>query len=274
MKWMTLVFLGSLNQAVAAPELEPFPQIASERGWDVVASHLEEVVNSAKNDKKRDKALEEQQFHKLSMPVTFFAGADLVFQQATPAGNCTWGDTVTCTFQTEAKTDLVPTAYRALCRTHFSSSPVLKFKTKTLSNGQWQWHISNVEACWALDGQSIVIGPVTDDALDGVGAGDDFNPPELVELSWRETEEIIRNKSPIFRYCARDLPEDHPARSGRLEVKYHIGETGRIDKAEIERATFTDPELTGCVLERFKRIHIRPPMGGWTGGVYILTFAR
>ena len=71
MKWMTLVFLGSLNQAVAAPELEPFPQIASERGWDVVASHLEEVVNSAKNDKKRDKALEEQQFHKLSMPVTF-----------------------------------------------------------------------------------------------------------------------------------------------------------------------------------------------------------
>lgn len=269
-----LILVCTLFSSAYANSPESWTDVAKSSGWDVVASQLSEEVSIAKNEKKRTKRLQELGLHALTMPVRFMTGAELVFSSATKATSCRWEDNVVCTFTVKNTAPIEPEQYRALCTTQYSTAAVL---TSTFTGGteqSTQWTIGNVEECWALNGHTISLAPVGDKSLDGIGQGDDFLPPELVALSWRETEEIIRAKVPIFRFCQQSLPEDHPSRSGQLEVRYTIAESGAIDHAEIERATFTDSTLTDCVLERFKRIHIRPPLGGWTGGTFTLSFGK
>ena len=273
---------AALTSAAHSSPQDSWASVAKASGWDVVASQLDEVMTASKKPKKRDKHLTEWGLQELKMPVGFMAGAELVFAEASPATSCHWIDNlgVVCRFTavhhaTLDLTELVEThLYRAVCKTTYSHADVLGSYVFPASETSTGWQINHVERCWALGGHEIRIVPVADNSLDGVGKGDDFLPPELVELSWREAEEIIRAKVPIFRFCQQSLPEDHPARSGQLEVRYAIDDDGSISDATIERATFTDPTLTDCVLERFKRIHIRPPMGGWTGGTFTLSFGK
>ena len=239
-----LFFLAAaLTSAATANSEDSWSSVAKGSGWDVVASQLDEVVTGSKKPKKRDKRLAELGLQDLKMPVGFMAGAELVFAEANPATSCTWSDTlgIACRFTVVHQTPLdlnelvVTSLYRAVCKTAYSHADVLGSYVFPASESSTSWQINHVERCWALGGHEIRIVPVGDKSLDGVGKGDDFLPPELVELSWREAEEIIRAKVPIFRFCQHSLPEDHPARSGQLEVRYTIDEDGSISDATIER---------------------------------------
>jgi hypothetical protein len=251
-----------------------FSDIASNSGFDVAASTLDELVREETRSKRLQKALESRALKDVQMPVTYFAGSNLVFSNASPVTQCTWNDSLTCRFSVQINAAVQPKSYTVLCKTAYTISDVLVSEMTTIGPGQAEWQINAVEKCWALNGQSLSIAPVPDGGLDGIGKGDDFNPPELVELSYREAEDILRTKLPIFRYCHQRLDSSHPAITGRVIVKYHIAENGSIDQATIHEATFEDEELHACIIERFLRIQLRPPMGGWTGGNFTLSFSR
>ena len=95
----------------------------------------------------------------------------------------------------------------------------------------------------------------------------------LADLAARRTaEETIRSHLPEFRYCHHRHATTSGA--GTLVVRYHIAEDGSVDSAEVDTQTVEDDAVVQCVLDRFRRLRFRPPMGGFEGGTFPFTFTR
>ena len=269
-----LAIAAVLSTAHASPETVTLPEISTERGNKEAYTRLQRAVAEAKNEKKLSKELERLELSRVTMPVAMIAGADLVFSTPQPLTNCVWSDTLTCTFSVTVQSEIEATAYRPLCRTAFGLAAVIHGTPTQASENTVRWSVTGVEECWDMDGEGIVVGPVGAQDLVGIGKGTEFLPPELVEMSWREAEEIIQSKERLFRSCTQGASEPPQTKSGRLEIKYSIAENGSIASAEVLTATFEEQSLRDCLVKQFKRIQFRPPMGGFTNGTYTISFSQ
>ena len=219
--------------------------------------------------KKIGDVLSKSGLGRVEMRVALKRGADLSLQDPTPVGACAWqAGTLTCGFQARAS---APGDYRVSCMTTYGAwAPVEASVTDT--GGMLQFAVRGLETCWKLDAVGVMVEPMASTALEGVGQGTEFIPPELVELDKREVDEMLHANAGNIQICVRRASEEGKHVAGNFVIGYHIGADGAIDKAWVDAATTHDEAIEACMLERFRRIRIRPPMGGFEGGTFTFTF--
>lgn len=262
-----------LAAAAARPVPPDLPTVARDHGPRAALEALQQVVADAKKPKLLDRALVEARLDQVAIPVRLGFGAELTLSEPGPLTGCTWGDgELTCTVRARATGPARPEDYQLTCRTSYGAARPMVAEPST-DGDALVWRLREVEACWELDAGHLLLSPVSHDDLEGVGQGTDLIPPELTALSWQEAEAIIADRLTQFRYCYQRY-EDGPTGTGTLVVRYHIGEDGHIDVAEVDSATFDDSRVVECILGRFERLRFPPPMGGWEGGTYPFTFQR
>jgi hypothetical protein len=206
----------------------------------------------------------------IQMPVSLTRGAELSLANPSPLRACAWRDgAVVCEFE---GTVASPTEYQVSCRTNYGASAPVESSQTTPENGVVRFSVRGVEACWKLDATGVSVEPRALTDLEGVGLGTEFIPPELVQLTKQETEEILHKNAPNVQVCIRRASEQGIRVSGTTVIGYHIAEDGSLDKVWVESATTRNETIESCMLERFQRIRIRPPMGGFEGGTFTFTF--
>ena len=168
---------------------------------------------------------------------------------------------IACTF--DAKGVGKPADYLPVCKGRLGGTVPLVSEAVPAADGRLAWHLVDVSACWKLDAVAVKLMPKPMSGLDGIGAGDDFVPPELSQLTQAEVFAEVKTHDADFGWCARK----YPAR-GTLIVRFHVADDGTIGTAETASVTFSVPDAEACVLQRFRRLRFTPPMGGYQDGEY------
>lgn len=259
---------------VAAPVLAGEASLLSIQkadGWGAVKAAVDQQAAAAGKPKKAAKALAAAGLGALEMPAAASLGAELVLKDPSPLRGCTWEGTVACTLDAAHTGDAKAEDYRLVCKTGFGGSAPMDSVAAAPVGERLSWRVTGVEKCWDLGGVAVSLVPQALADLEGVGKGDDLVPPELVELSQDEVEAIIAKSQPAFQHCTRKFSDDGSSAKGAMKVRYTIGDDGLVSSAKSEMTTFSDARVEQCVLEQFQKIKFRPPMGGYTGGVYSFT---
>lgn len=101
------------------------------------------------------------------------------------------------------------------------------------------------------------------------GSAGDLAPPPAKSyhpvqgsLSKAEILPVIKENIDLVRKCyERELPT-HPEMEGKVIVKFVVGETGSVDRAEISESSLDNPAVTKCIREIFCRSSFPAPRGG------------
>ena len=248
-----------------------FAQIAADQGFGAVYEEIEQISAVAKNEKKRDKDLAARGLAEVVMPVSPFLGAELTLQHPSPLTQCSFDGHVSCAFSATAPQTASADNFAVSCKTQYGGSLPLE-STGQRDGERLTWTVTEVEACWKLGGVGVVVRPVAIGGLDGVGQGDEFHAPELVQLSQDQVESTIESNLTAFRYCFKKHAS--PTSSGKLLVEYTIAEDGSVASSGFKLNTLQDAAVETCVLERFNRLQFPKPMGGFSGGTWPFTFLR
>jgi hypothetical protein len=246
------------------------PSMTAAGAWADAAEAVATTAAAETKDKKRAKALDALGLSDVRPPIGRAIGADLALGAPESLG-CGWDGSITCAARATAQAGVATGDYQLVCRSPLGVR--LPLPTVAERDGDAMvWTARTVETCWKVGLGALSLEPVGDVALEGAGVGTDLIPPERVALSKLDAEARIQAAAPGFAACLRTTTGDRAARSGVIEVGYHIGPTGVIDRVEVARATATDPALTACVLERFGKLTFPPPNGGFEEGTFPLSF--
>jgi hypothetical protein len=250
----------------AAQEL---PELARS-SWHAVADRARAIADS--DPKKGQKLLAKAGFAELSMPVEARRGAELSLPSIQPLSRCVWSGHATCVVTAQAAPGTRPEDYVFQCKLAFGAAFSMAAVGVASPDGALSWTLSEVDACWEADAQAVQVVPASRDDLEGVGKGDEYTAPELVELSQTQVEGELRSHMSTYQYCTRKFSKDRSPVAGKMVVTYHIADDGSVDRADVTTATFADDRIQGCIVDVFKRLRFPKPMGGFTGGTFQLTF--
>jgi hypothetical protein len=113
-----------------------------------------------------------------------------------------------------------------------------------------------------------------------VGPGDEPMPPpeELIVpgdgfLSPTAMRDGLRPAEPEFEACYRRALERAPGLWGRILVRFHVTERGKVDEAFQAGTQFPDPRMSQCVLRAARRLSFSKPEGGELRFVFGLRFS-
>ncbi len=262
---------GPMGSAALADD-RPLPVLAEEEGFSAVLEEVNALAAVAKSPKKLGKELAARGFAELRMDVSLVAGAELSLSEPSALTGCTYDGGIACTWAAKAPASASADGYQAACRTRYGAGMNLDMAASPAADGQLGWTVSGLQACWDLGGVGIRVSPRANTELEGVGMGDDFHAPELVQLSQDEVEGIIQSHDNAFRYCFRQ----HAAAgsSGKLVIEYKIGEDGSVSSTKFKSNTLQDSAVEACIVERFGRMKFPKPMGGFEGGEWPVTFLK
>jgi hypothetical protein len=261
MIWLVLLTLASAAD-------RSFPEIAKSDGTMGAMKAVEEAVAAAKNDKKLQEALAARELKKVAIPVVLMFGADIVLASPTPMKACTWDGSLTC--RAAAKASSTPGSYVLTCANRFGASLELS-SIQSRKDDYVIWTVANVEKCWALGGSKITVRPSSSDALDGVGQGTEFIPPELTGLTWQEVEALILEHNNMFRHCHEKAEGDRGV--GKLVLEFELAKDGgRAAVTVAKESTYTAPAVEQCILERFHRINFPATRDGFSEGSFPIVF--
>ncbi|MCO4748293.1 MAG: energy transducer TonB [Proteobacteria bacterium] len=258
---MALVWLW-LTMSASAGELA---DLAASDGFPAVAEAIDAMAAEAKNDKKLAKTLAKAGLSELTVPTKPAGGADLSVTVDSPLSACTWADGMRCSIAATGPSGASAEDYRLECATQRGGRLDLPVAEGGASDGVLTWTVTGVKACLALGDVSVRLLPVTHTELDVVSIGSFDSPPELAALKWSQVEEILKGQLDVFQYCAT---RKDASLSGQVEIGFTLGPKGAVETAVIETTTLDDAEVEGCIVERFKRVHFPPPMGGISKGTY------
>ena len=73
--------------------------------------------------------------------------------------------------------------------------------------------------------------------------------------------DILREYIPQFRYCYQQELDRRNKVSGKIELYFNIGASGRVTKASVMKSALT-PRVEGCVLNVLRGIRFPAPLGG------------
>ncbi len=255
--------LGALSAVAAAATLD---EIRDDRGPEAAATELARIVSDTP-PKKLDKALAPFALDAFELDVAAVLGAELIWHEVSPVTHCRWQNGLTCTLALPGDASLDPSAYELRCASPYGATAPMTVEAEATPDGP-RWTLTRVERC-LMFGESVQIAPKASDALEGVGAGTEYIPPELTGLTWDQVREELTEALPTFQACTR---RRELVITGRIEVAFHIGPDGRFDRLEPVTDTLGDPAVTACILERFSRVRLPPPMDGFTEGRWPLQF--
>jgi hypothetical protein len=258
--------------AVGAAAASPLGELGDAGRWEALAEAVDRGVTVDPSEKKQKKELNKLGLGDVSMSLGPMMGTELVLGELSPVSGCQWVDgEVACGVSVRAIAAVDAGAYRVVCRAPFGGIVPLDGEMGVGRGDEVLFEVRGVERCWAMNSGELAVAPVGSDALQGVGVGTDLIPPELAALSWDQVESSIASQEQLFRACQVRLGPGE-GRSGLMEVRYHIGEDGAVDLAEVATGTVSDAALIDCVLDRFLHLRFPPPMGGFEGGTYKLLF--
>jgi hypothetical protein len=268
----TFLFLATCATAAASAASElSFAELAHEQGFDAMWSKAQELAAGQPAGKKRDRALLEAGFSRITMPVAPIVGASLNLSAVQPLGGCVFGESVECAFTATGTSGITPRDFRIVCKSSFGGTIALTSVPIDAQAPTLAWRVSGLERCWKIGGVSLAVMPAAHADLEGVGAGDDFIPPELAMLSQVEADQIVAERTNQFRYCAKKNAQEAQKAKGILKVRYAIAADGTVSEASPEEVTFEAPSTQQCILDAFRRIRFPPPGGGFSGGTYPIT---
>jgi hypothetical protein len=103
-----------------------------------------------------------------------------------------------------------------------------------------------------------------------VGPGDEPVPPPddlLVPgdgtLAVEDMRAGVEPALPAFEQCYRDAFDYAPALWGRLEIRFHLTDRGKLDEAfESVETMFPDPRVRQCVLGEARKLKFKKPKDG------------
>ena len=79
----------------------------------------------------------------------------------------------------------------------------------------------------------------------------------------RLVADILRQHLPQFRYCYQQELDRENKVSGKVELHFNIGASGRVTKAGVAKSALPGA-VDGCVIDVLKAIRFLPPWGvGW-----------
>lgn len=250
---------------------QDLPAIAARDGTAAVDQALGALLSSTKA-KKLPEALAAAGLSRVELPVTAGLGADLVVRSAGPLRGCeVAGDAVSCAIPLQTTAPVREGEYQLTCRSRLGASVPLPSRLQPgATGGEAALAVPDVRPCWRIDGASLELTPVSGSELEGVGAGNDLVPPELVGLTKRQVEETIGQHQTEFRYCL--VSKGRPGLTGKVIVDYRIGADGAMAEVTVASSTLGDPAVEGCLLERFRAIAFPRPNDGYDRGTWPVTF--
>jgi hypothetical protein len=103
-----------------------------------------------------------------------------------------------------------------------------------------------------------------------VGPGDEPVPPpdDLIvpgdgELPVDEMKRGVEPALPLFEQCYRAAFDYAPALWGRIEIRFHLTDKGKLDEAfEAKDTQFPDARVRQCVLAEARKLKFTKPKGG------------
>lgn len=244
--------------------------LAESEGLPAAHDAFMDMVNSAKNEKKLEKALLASRYTEVSLPSKAALGAELVITELSAVTGCTWNGQLVCPLTGTTQAKLEAGEMVAQCKSKYGAKRDIEVTLDAATETTAQWTLTGVEQCWGLNQPTLTVVPVALADLEGIGTGDDdLIPPELTGLTWQQVEKTLLDAGPLFKSCYRD--KDGSKATGKLVVAFHIAEDGRIDRAEAEESSLDNPEVEACILEKFQRVNFPPPMDGFTDGTFPFT---
>ena len=257
--------------ALAADSPPDLAAVADRDGLPAVVEALDRIRASSKNAKKVQAALAASGLDRIAIPVNPILGAELTVSSFTPLTGCAdTGGTLTCRFGGTAAGRIEAGEYTATCHSMYGGTQALDIALLAADDSRAAWEATGVERCFAMGVAKITVQPRADDALEGVGQGTEFIPPELTGLTWQQVEKTILETVPTFRICTQR--EGSTQQTGQMIIAFEIGEDGTLARVEAASSQIQDPEVEACILERFGRITFPPPMDGFTSGTFPFTF--
>ena len=246
--------------------------IAEREGLPAAHQALEQIVSTAKNDKKLQKALEDTRIDAVEVPAKAGFGADFVLMSVQPMTACHWENGLVCELSADTASRVEEGEFEVRCRSKYRATAEIEAELLTATDSKATWQIRQADKCWAMNGAQLILLPMAHDDLEGIGTGDDdLIPPELAGLTWGQVESMLMDQMPVFKACVKTDGEGSTA-VGKLVVGFHIAEDGSIDRAEAELSGLSNPDAEACILERFKRVKFPPPNDGFTEGSFPFTF--
>jgi hypothetical protein len=271
--WYLLAAVLLMTSPAFAGSSESLATIAKRDGFSALYAEIGPIIAKSKSDKKLQGLLEQRQLQSVRMPVKAILGSELVLKDPSPLGNCRYKDKIYCSIIVRDFVATKTKEHHFVCKSRFGTTLPLETAGARDQDGGLVWALSGLEKCWELGGTEILIKPISSMELEGIGEGSDFIPPELVQLDYHQVQDIIAKQMDSFRFCTQNAEESTGQGAGTLEIRYTIGEDGRVTSAEAGQALYDDQELIYCLVERFKRIKFPPPRGGYNEGTYPFTFS-
>ena len=270
----TLLVCSLLSQETYAGSKNSFPDMAKRDGFEAVHTALDDLRKQNKSDAKFQEAVSARDLQGLRMPVRAILGSELVIRDPGSLRNCKIKDKIYCSISVNDFVATNTTEHHFSCKSRFGTTVPLETAAARDRDGVMVWAVSGLEKCWELGGTEILIQPISSMDLEGIGQGDEFIPPELVQLDYHQVQDIINNQMGSFRYCIQNAKESTGEGAGTLEIAFKIAEDGTVESAAPVQELYGDPELVTCLVDRFKRIKFPPPRGGYSEGRYPFTLSN
>lgn len=272
MRNISAVALLCLSASAVAATTQTFQSSIDDGGFRAAHALLLQIIEENAKARKLRKALDAANLSSVTMSVGYFMGAELVFSEATPLSNFYWKEeALHGELSAKLNAGVDPSEYRLQCRSKLGARAELKSAMTPKPGGMVLVEASGIDVCWKLEASKIEFAPVGASDLEGAGKGTEFIPPELVELDYHQVEEIFYAHQNDFRYCLQKLPPSR-RRKGDVSLGFHIATDGSVDEAKILTSTIEDDDLESCLVSRMLKIKFPPPMGGYEGGEFPLSF--
>jgi hypothetical protein len=87
------------------------------------------------------------------------------------------------------------------------------------------------------------------------------NPTVLGGLDRSLIDVVIKKNMAQIRYCYQRELYKHPNLSGKVKVKFVIGNDGSVSRAKIDKSTLKSKKVEDCIANRFMRFRFPKPNG-------------
>ncbi|MEI8026697.1 MAG: TonB family protein [Pseudomonadota bacterium] len=81
-------------------------------------------------------------------------------------------------------------------------------------------------------------------------------------LTQQEVSAVIRSHLNEIRHCYEQLLQRSPSSAGKVQVKFVVGESGRVNSASVTNSSISDAQMQGCIVGKIRTWNFPRPRGG------------
>ena len=81
-------------------------------------------------------------------------------------------------------------------------------------------------------------------------------------LTQQEVSAVIRSHLNEIRHCYEQLLQRSPSSAGKVQVKFVVGQNGRVTSANVANSSISDAQMQGCIVGKIRTWEFPRPRGG------------